>query len=221
MVVRKTRTEKLTREELEELAQNPADVLLLHDDQVRELAKLALQASVETEGASVYRERAMLAALLARTVLAHGGKAGIRGHEPDPDPTWSPEYWTVLLIDLPTGQVSWHLHDSDRDLVAGLPTYDGHWDGHSTELKLERVTACAVAGMPPELDTEAMAQTLALLRVKFSKSRLFYLRNAVAKILHDSKREHGASVGAVMVQMSAEEAIADLDELAKRMDGWR
>lgn len=38
--------------------------------------------------------------------------------------------WPVLLIDLPTGQVSWH-----------LPAYPGTYDGHTTAEKYARVKA--------------------------------------------------------------------------------
>lgn len=48
------------------------------------------------------------------------------GIQPDPaDPAW-----VIAFIDLPTGQVSWH-----------LPAYVGQWDGHSTAEKYHRVRA--------------------------------------------------------------------------------
>lgn len=48
------------------------------------------------------------------------------GIQPDPaDPAW-----VIAYIDLPTGQVSWH-----------LPCYVGQWDGHSTPEKYHRVRA--------------------------------------------------------------------------------
>lgn len=88
----------------------------------------------------VYRERAALAVALVRVALDAGCRAGIRGHEPE-DAEWDTDYQTVLLIDLPTGQVSWHLHVSDLDLVHGLPAYSGNWDGHSTIEKIARLQA--------------------------------------------------------------------------------
>ena len=36
--------------------------------------------------------------------------------------------WPVVYIELPTGQVSWH-----------MPQHSEEWDGHSTEEKFERI----------------------------------------------------------------------------------
>lgn len=48
------------------------------------------------------------------------------GIQPDPnDPAW-----VIAFIELPTGQVSWH-----------LPCYVGEWDGHTTAEKYHRVRA--------------------------------------------------------------------------------
>lgn len=57
---------------------------------------------------------------LASAVLA-GYRAGIRLDPSEPN-------WPVVYIDLPTGQVSWH-----------VPGYDKTWDGHTTEVKYQRV----------------------------------------------------------------------------------
>lgn len=47
-----------------------------------------------------------------------------------------------VFIDLPTGQVSWHVHDSELALFDFLPTSDQRcWDGHSTDEKYERLLA--------------------------------------------------------------------------------
>ncbi len=79
---------------------------------------------------SVYRERAHLVALLASMY-----PSGL-----DHDPA-EPEY-VVMIVELPTGQVSWHIAPEDTDLfphVRGLPRKA--WDGHTTEEKYERVDA--------------------------------------------------------------------------------
>jgi hypothetical protein len=49
-----------------------------------------------------YTERNTVVALLARLVIASGGVAGRRRHEPDPDPSWDPEWLTLVAIDLPS-----------------------------------------------------------------------------------------------------------------------
>jgi hypothetical protein len=88
---------------------------------------------------AVYRERAHVVALAARLALALGYTAGRRAHEPDPDPSWDDDWETVVVIDLPLGQVSWHFHDSEWPLIATLPLYPGSWDGHTTDTKYERL----------------------------------------------------------------------------------
>jgi len=45
----------------------------------------------------------------------------------------------VIYIDLPSGQVSWHLPDRDLRYFGDQPVYEGEWDGHSTETKYKRV----------------------------------------------------------------------------------
>ena len=46
-----------------------------------------------------------------------------------------------MFIDLPTGQASWHYHDREAHLFAGLPPYTKPWDGHTTPEKYERLAA--------------------------------------------------------------------------------
>ena len=50
-----------------------------------------------------------------------GYESGIRIDPSEPD-------WPVVYIELPTGQVSWH-----------MPCHKYEWDGHSTEEKYERI----------------------------------------------------------------------------------
>jgi hypothetical protein len=104
-------------------------------DEAREIERLRAQ----KDGA--YRERDQVVALVARMALALGWRAGVRRHEPDPDPTWDEDWKNVVAIDLPTGQVTWHYHDSEVPLFIGLPDYQGSWDGHDTAEKYRRVHA--------------------------------------------------------------------------------
>ena len=94
-----------------------------------------------------YSERNQCVALLARMALALGWRAGVGLHPAD-DATWEADWRTVLFIDLPTGQASWHFHDSERHLLAGLPSYAGKWDGHTTDAKYERVRTALTAVTP-------------------------------------------------------------------------
>jgi hypothetical protein len=88
-----------------------------------------------------YRERAHLTAHLAAgypSVLVEGA-----------DPS-APD-WPVLFVELPTGQVSWHISPDDvglfrhvRRTMAGMPDAPV-WDGHTTDEKYARVDAHARA----------------------------------------------------------------------------
>lgn len=75
---------------------------------------------------SIYSERAAIAVALARMALSSGFAAGtgIDNNEGN-DPAWR----VVLYIDLPTGQVSWHIAPNDQHLLVDLPKYPKQWDG--------------------------------------------------------------------------------------------
>lgn len=79
---------------------------------------------------SVYRERARLVAYLA---ALHPSTIGY--HDPEePD-------WAVVIIELPTGQASWHVAPDDIDLFTRVtPSEINTWDGHTTEEKYDRLT---------------------------------------------------------------------------------
>lgn len=78
-------------------------------------------AGVSTEKLNaVYRERVGCSVAFARAAIQLGWKAGLgldaKGQQ-------------VLYVDTPNGQVSWHIWDTENDLLVGLPQYDGEWDG--------------------------------------------------------------------------------------------
>lgn len=74
-----------------------------------------------------YHERNMLVALLARIYPSGIKRTEIEG--------WDPEWHGCVYIELPTGQASWHYHDSEAHLFVDLPSYEGEWDGHTAEEK--------------------------------------------------------------------------------------
>lgn len=95
---------------------------------------------LEEQKNGAYSERNKCVALIAKMAVSLGIKAGVREH-PLEDTRWENDWRTVVFIDLPTGQVSWHFHDSEQHLLGGLPRYIGQWDGHSTEEKYRRCAA--------------------------------------------------------------------------------
>lgn len=82
---------------------------------------------------TVYRECNMC---VARMALNRGWTAGIGQHEGD---DWGSDWRNIVFIDLPTGQVSWYIHDSDLPIFGFLPKYLNKWDGHTTDDKYGRV----------------------------------------------------------------------------------
>lgn len=98
------------------------------------------RSGVEAKNAA-YAERNQCVALIVRMALALGWPAGVRDHEDKPGEAWEPDWRNLVCIDLPTGQVSWHFHDSEKHLLAGLPQYPASWDGHDTAEKYRRVNA--------------------------------------------------------------------------------
>ena len=104
------------------------DAILAHDHRDF-LIKLVSEITLEKDNA--YLERNKLVSALSK--LFHSGKkkTNIEG--------WSADWHGCVYIDLPTGQVSWHYHDSQEYLFSHLSEYNSEWDGHSTEIKYERL----------------------------------------------------------------------------------
>jgi hypothetical protein len=82
---------------------------------------------------AVYRERAALVAHLAALYPA------VIVSDADP----AAPGWSVIYVDTPQGQMSWHLDVDDLDLFSHVPTVDDGptWDGHTTEEKYQRLAA--------------------------------------------------------------------------------
>lgn len=94
---------------------------------------------LEAQKNGAYSERNKCVALIAHLARLLDWASGTRQHE-GTEP-WDDDWRTVVFIDLPTGQISWHLQDAEKPLVADLPHYEGTWDGHSTEEKYRRCSA--------------------------------------------------------------------------------
>lgn len=86
---------------------------------------------MEVRKDAAYLERNRLVAALASCFPAGVARTAIDG--------WNPEWHGCVYIDLPTGQASWHFHDSHAHLFGHLPKYHKPWDGHTTEEKYQRL----------------------------------------------------------------------------------
>lgn len=105
-----------------------------------ELLRQRLESSAAGRDAA-YHERNQVVAALATIALYHNGwNVGIAR---TPIDGWDPGWFGCVYLNLPTGQCSWHYHDSEADLFAHLPAYRGERDGHSTPVKYERLAALA------------------------------------------------------------------------------
>jgi len=91
---------------------------------------------------AAYEERNKVVAALAHLFPSGIARTAIEG--------WSDDWHGCVYIDLPTGQVSWHFHDSQARLFAGLPQYTKPWDGHDTPEKYRRLAALAQQEAPRE-----------------------------------------------------------------------
>ena len=88
---------------------------------------------------AAYKERDQCLVLMALMAQRLGLKTGIGLHRDGPGEEWYSEWRNILFIDLPSGQVSWHIHDSETSWFYFVGAYDGEWDGHTTEEKYQRV----------------------------------------------------------------------------------
>jgi hypothetical protein len=105
---------------------------------------------------AAYAERNQCVALIAKMALVLGWRAGVRDHEGKPGETWEPDWRNLVCIDLPTGQVTWHFHDSERLLLTGMPAYPAPWDGHDTAEKYRRVNDWLPRAAPPSAPQEGL-----------------------------------------------------------------
>ena len=95
--------------------------------------------SCESTPEEAYHDRNL--AIQAAAMMAE--KLGYRvGVKDDPE-------WPILYIDLPTGQVSWHLPSSE--LVRNFPSYIGEWDRHDVMEKRRRIIRFLDTGLDTKM----------------------------------------------------------------------
>jgi len=107
---------------IDEIVQQCEDALAATPAEALERARAKDQA---------YLERNHVVAALARIY-----PSGIRRTD---IPGWSPDWHGCVYIDLPTGQISYHYHDSHAHLFESLPPYESGWDGHDKETVYQRL----------------------------------------------------------------------------------
>ena len=78
----------------------------------------------------IYYERNQAVMAMAKLAMLQGYAVGIAGDPNEPD-------YPVLMIDLPTGQVGWHI--PQKELQGQWPEYHKQWDGHSLQEKEYRI----------------------------------------------------------------------------------
>lgn len=98
--------------------------------------------NARTQLDDVYAQRNALACLLA-AVVNNDGWGDLYGAGLAQDTTQAPEWQTTILIDTPCGQISFHVHERERETFGRLPPYRGRfgpgWDGHTDAEKWDRV----------------------------------------------------------------------------------
>ncbi|MCP4538532.1 MAG: hypothetical protein GY832_15460 [Chloroflexi bacterium] len=78
-----------------------------------------------------YLDRNQAVQAMARMAQLLGMEVGVQTDPSEPE-------WPVLFVDLPTGQVSYHL---PKDAMVGeWPKYTDEWDGHNLDEKRSRLT---------------------------------------------------------------------------------
>lgn len=86
----------------------------------------------------VYFDRNQLVKAFALAMKQKGFTVGWKEDREDP-------FFVILFVDLPTGQVSWHVPCEEIDL-SQWPQYRGNWDLHSTEEKRVRLSKYLMLG---------------------------------------------------------------------------
>lgn len=117
-----------------------------------EFEKHSLQQAVD----KAYEERNRLVALLTKIFPSTRCKTAIEG--------WSEDWHGCVYVQLPTGQVSWHFHNSQAGMFAHVPYTLTKWDGHTTAEKYQRIEQISVAFPNPHsslllADLKAIVET--------------------------------------------------------------
>ena len=81
----------------------------------------------ESKSSEAYLDRNLCVQVMARMAQKLGYNVGVKENGD----------WPILYINLPTGQVSWHIPKAD--ITGTFPEYQKEWDGHNVECKRKRL----------------------------------------------------------------------------------
>ena len=84
-----------------------------------------------------YLERNLLVRFLTSIYPSHLAR------HPDADINWENDWRWIVCIHTMQGQLSWHIHDSERKYFDHLEIKPNDWDGHSTLEKYLRLDQLA------------------------------------------------------------------------------
>lgn len=96
-------------------------------------AAVAEAAELRAANAGAYNERDRLVCALSKCFPSWLAR------HPDSDTSWDDDWRWIVFINLPTGQASWHIHDSERGWFKHLEVGKNSWDGHNNDEKYGRV----------------------------------------------------------------------------------
>ena len=126
----------LTRADLEAITQEQIndmyrDVISKRNNRIIELENY-LKEEEHVKNVA-YSERDMLVALISKVFPSYLTK-----HDPNYE-DWDREWMNICVIDMPTGQCSWHTKDNELPLFSHLKYKENNWDGHTTIEKYIRL----------------------------------------------------------------------------------
>lgn len=82
---------------------------------------------------AAYKERNELVAFVSRLYYSH-----LCQHLKE-DLEWDHKWRWIVCVHSPSGQLTWHIHDSELRNFKHLKNKPEHWDGHTTPQKYQRL----------------------------------------------------------------------------------
>jgi hypothetical protein len=136
---------------------------------IEQTARLAAEASLSTVSEQLrvaeeakngaYKERNQCVAFMAKLARGMGWHVYLSRHD-EADADWDRDWMTIVFIETPAGQLSWHLHDSEvLPLFGDIPVFPHYkWDGHSTDEKYRRMADWDGSSSPQVASAEMLTK---------------------------------------------------------------